>query len=143
MHDILHDFPVFAPIANVYDAVSTPAGLDQWWTLRSSGRPLEGTMFELDFGPNHHWQAVVTRADPCLELKAHPHMIRHACGSALANKGHDMRRSKGGRGTGRSRVRRSTRPWRRTGSRISGGSETRDYFLTDDFAGVGGGYGRP
>jgi uncharacterized protein YndB with AHSA1/START domain len=71
MHDILHDFPVFAPIANVYDAVSTPAGLDQWWTSRSSGRPLEGTMFELDFGPNHHWQAVVTRADPptVFELK--------------------------------------------------------------------------
>ena len=27
----------------------------------------------------------------CLELKAHPHMLRHACGYALANKGHDTR----------------------------------------------------
>jgi len=26
-----------------------------------------------------------------LELKAHPHMLRHACGYALANKGHDTR----------------------------------------------------
>jgi integrase len=26
-----------------------------------------------------------------LELKAHPHMLRHACGYALANKGHDAR----------------------------------------------------
>jgi site-specific recombinase XerD len=26
-----------------------------------------------------------------LELKAHPHMLRHACGCALANKGHDTR----------------------------------------------------
>jgi integrase len=25
------------------------------------------------------------------ELKAHPHMLRHACGYALANKGHDTR----------------------------------------------------
>jgi hypothetical protein len=24
-----------------------------------------------------------------LEIKAHPHMLRHACGYALANKGHD------------------------------------------------------
>jgi site-specific recombinase XerD len=24
-----------------------------------------------------------------LDLKAHPHMLRHACGYALANKGHD------------------------------------------------------
>jgi site-specific recombinase XerD len=26
-----------------------------------------------------------------LGFKAHPHMLRHACGYALANKGHDMR----------------------------------------------------
>jgi len=26
-----------------------------------------------------------------LELKAHPHMLRHACGYALANAGHDTR----------------------------------------------------
>ncbi len=26
-----------------------------------------------------------------LELKVHPHMLRHACGYALANKGHDTR----------------------------------------------------
>jgi len=35
----------------------------------------------------------VERAAACagLELKAHPHMLRHACGYALANKGHDTR----------------------------------------------------
>jgi integrase len=27
----------------------------------------------------------------CLGFKAHPHMLRHACGYALANKGHDTR----------------------------------------------------
>ena len=26
-----------------------------------------------------------------LALKVHPHMLRHACGFALANKGHDTR----------------------------------------------------
>ena len=26
-----------------------------------------------------------------LDIKAHPHMLRHACGYALANKGHDTR----------------------------------------------------
>ena len=30
-------------------------------------------------------------ASTALELKAHPHMLRHACGFALANKGHDTR----------------------------------------------------
>jgi integrase len=30
-----------------------------------------------------------------LELKAHPHMLRRACGYALANKGHDTRAIQG------------------------------------------------
>jgi hypothetical protein len=30
-------------------------------------------------------------AEAGLALKAHPHMLRHACGYALANKGHDAR----------------------------------------------------
>src|SRR5262245_42213391 len=30
-------------------------------------------------------------AEAKLAFKAHPHMLRHACGYALANKGHDTR----------------------------------------------------
>jgi site-specific recombinase XerD len=30
-----------------------------------------------------------------LDLKAHPHMLRHACGYALANKGHETRAIQG------------------------------------------------
>jgi site-specific recombinase XerD len=30
-----------------------------------------------------------------LEIKVHPHMLRHACGYALANKGHDTRAIQG------------------------------------------------
>ena len=30
-----------------------------------------------------------------LELKVHPHMLGHACGYALANKGHDTRAIQG------------------------------------------------
>jgi integrase len=36
-----------------------------------------------------------TAAGAGLELKAHPHMLRHACGYALANKGHDTRAIQG------------------------------------------------
>src|SRR5271170_4936303 len=32
-----------------------------------------------------------TAASAGLDLKAHPHMLRHACGYALANNGHDTR----------------------------------------------------
>jgi integrase len=37
----------------------------------------------------------VARRGLGLELKAHPHMLRHACGYALANKGHDTRAIQG------------------------------------------------
>ena len=30
-------------------------------------------------------------AEAGLDFKAHPHMLRHACGFALANAGHDTR----------------------------------------------------
>jgi type 1 fimbriae regulatory protein FimB/type 1 fimbriae regulatory protein FimE len=37
-------------------------------------------------------QAAVTAG---LELKVHPHMLHHACGYTLANKGHDTRANQG------------------------------------------------
>lgn len=64
MPDILHDFPVNAPAARVFEAMSTPAGLDEWWTLRSSGLPAVGAEYELDFGPGYAWRARVTRHEP-------------------------------------------------------------------------------
>jgi uncharacterized protein YndB with AHSA1/START domain len=64
MPDILQDFPIAAPPARVFDAVSAPELLDEWWTLRSSGRPSVGAPYELDFGPGYRWTAEVTKADP-------------------------------------------------------------------------------
>ena len=64
MADILQDFPIQVPAHRVFDGVSQPALLDQWWTLRSSGQPSVGSAYELDFGPNYLWHAVVTVALP-------------------------------------------------------------------------------
>jgi uncharacterized protein YndB with AHSA1/START domain len=64
MPDILQDFPIAAPPLRVYEAVSTPALLDEWWTLRSTGRAKTGASYELDFGPGYVWTAEVTRAEP-------------------------------------------------------------------------------
>src|SRR5712671_3215132 len=44
-----------------------------------------------------------------LELKTHPHMLRHACGYALANKGHDTRQFRTDSVIARSRVRQFIR----------------------------------
>jgi uncharacterized protein YndB with AHSA1/START domain len=64
MHDILQDFPIAAEPARVYRAVSEPALLDEWWTLRSTGTPSLGARYDLDFGPGYKWAAVVTKAEP-------------------------------------------------------------------------------
>jgi uncharacterized protein YndB with AHSA1/START domain len=61
MADIFQDFPIKAPRDRVYQAVSTPVGLDTWWTKRSAGKPMEGAEYELWFGPDYDWRAKVTR----------------------------------------------------------------------------------
>jgi uncharacterized protein YndB with AHSA1/START domain len=64
MPDIYHDFPINADAARVFDAISTAAGLDRWWTKRSVGQPEVGVEYQLDFGPEHRWRALVSRCEP-------------------------------------------------------------------------------
>jgi len=60
--DIFHDFVIQAPIDRVFQAVSTPQGLDCWWTQKSAGEAAEGNELELYFGPGYDWRAKVTRS---------------------------------------------------------------------------------
>ena len=69
MPDILHDFPVRAPLARVFEAVSSPRGLDAWWTKRAAGTPEIGAEYELGFGPDYEWRAEVTRCTPGSEFE--------------------------------------------------------------------------
>jgi uncharacterized protein YndB with AHSA1/START domain len=64
MADIRHRFLVHAPKSDVFAALSTPQGLDMWWTKRSSGEPVVGHTYQLWFSPAHDWQAVVRRCVP-------------------------------------------------------------------------------
>jgi uncharacterized protein YndB with AHSA1/START domain len=64
MADIVQDFPIKTPPDRVYQAVTTPAELDRWWTKRSSGTPVEGATYELWFGPQYDWRAEVARSVP-------------------------------------------------------------------------------
>ena len=64
MADVLLDFPIRAPAARVFAAVSTPAGLDQWWSEGSTGQPAIGEVYALSFGPGFDWRARVTECHP-------------------------------------------------------------------------------
>jgi uncharacterized protein YndB with AHSA1/START domain len=69
MPDILHAFPIAVIPARVFAGVTTPAGLDEWWTKRSAGKPAVGAEYELWFGPEYDWRARVTRCDPGSEFE--------------------------------------------------------------------------
>jgi uncharacterized protein YndB with AHSA1/START domain len=68
MPDIYHDFPIAVDASRVFDAISSPAGLDEWWTKRSKGRAEVGTEYELWFGPQYDWRARVSRCVPNKEF---------------------------------------------------------------------------
>jgi uncharacterized protein YndB with AHSA1/START domain len=64
MADILHDFPIQAPADKVYAAFTMPGQLDEWWTARSMGQAAVGSEYQLWFGPEYDWRAMVTVAEP-------------------------------------------------------------------------------
>ncbi len=69
MPDIVHQFPIKAPLEEVFKAVSTPAGLDAWWTLTSLGKAARGEVYELGFGPEYDWRASVSKCTPYSEFE--------------------------------------------------------------------------
>lgn len=64
MPHVAFDFPIAVPSSRVFEAVSTPAGLDAWWTLRAKGTPEEGAIYELHFGEAYDWRGRVTGCAP-------------------------------------------------------------------------------
>lgn len=69
MADIFHDFPIKSSTERVFRAISTPQGLDTWWTKRSSGSPQVGAVYELWFAPEYDWRGKVTRYLPDAEFE--------------------------------------------------------------------------
>ena len=69
MADIYQDFPVQAPAEKVFQAISTPEGLNAWWTQRCAGKPQLGAIYVLWFGPEYDWRAKVTQCSPNREFE--------------------------------------------------------------------------
>ena len=69
MPDIFHDFPIAASAEEVFRAVATSEGLNNWWTKRSGGEPEEGETYVLWFGPEWDWRAQVTACTPGREFE--------------------------------------------------------------------------
>ena len=69
MADILHDFIIRSSAQKVFAGVSTPEGLNNWWTLKSSGEAAVGSEYSLYFGPKYDWRAVVSKCVPNKEFE--------------------------------------------------------------------------
>jgi uncharacterized protein YndB with AHSA1/START domain len=69
MADIFHYFPINASIDKVFDAVSTPNGLDKWWSKTTLGKGEVGETFHLHFEPDYNWTAIVSKCIPDKEFE--------------------------------------------------------------------------
>lgn len=73
MPDIRCEVPIKAPPDDVFRGVSTPGGLNAWWTKTASGEPKEGAEYVLGFGPEYQWRARVTKCVPSAEFELTMH----------------------------------------------------------------------
>ena len=71
MADILHNFPIKASPRRVFEAISTPQGLDSWWTKDSEAAPAKNAEYKLGFGPGYDWLAYVSEWTLILNLNLH------------------------------------------------------------------------
>lgn len=63
MFTILHDLDIDASQQEVYDAVSQPIHLNNWWTLECEGVPSIDSEYRLYFDPAYDWRAKVISAN--------------------------------------------------------------------------------
>ena len=63
-HNIHHDLPIEASIKEVFDAISLPEELTQWWPMKCSGKPEEGATYNFYFGEPYNWFGKVVKCEP-------------------------------------------------------------------------------
>lgn len=69
MADIFHYFTINTSSNKVFDAISTPKGIDKWWTKSSSGKVAVGETFHFYFEQDYNWAAVVSKCIPDKEFE--------------------------------------------------------------------------
>lgn len=67
--DIIHEFEINASLEMVFTTISTPEGLDKWWTKEASGKPGLNETYQLGFGPGYNWAGTVTAYSPNQEFE--------------------------------------------------------------------------
>jgi len=63
-YTIQHDLIIKASKAQVFDAFSLPEHLNNWWPLKSSGKPELGSTYNLNFTDAYNWFCKVSKVKP-------------------------------------------------------------------------------
>lgn len=58
-YNIYHNLLINASAKEVFDAVTKPEHLNNWWTLKSSGTPELNTEYNLNFTDDYNWYCKV------------------------------------------------------------------------------------
>jgi len=59
--DIIHYLTISASIEAVFETISTAKGISRWWSSNASGHSELGSLLEIEFTDDIHWQAQVTQ----------------------------------------------------------------------------------
>ena len=62
--DIHHDLTITAPVSKVFDAITQPTHLVNWWPLKCTGKAEEGAEYNFYFEPEYDWCGLVSRVIP-------------------------------------------------------------------------------
>ena len=61
---IYHDLIINAPIAKIFDAITNPVHLVNWWPLKCTGNPEIGATYNFYFTPVYDWFGQVVKCLP-------------------------------------------------------------------------------
>jgi uncharacterized protein YndB with AHSA1/START domain len=65
---IYHDVQIKATAAEVFDAISNPDKLINWWPLKCSGKSQMGATYNFYFDPEYDWLAEVVKCETNLTI---------------------------------------------------------------------------
>ena len=63
MYNIYHDFIIKATKAEIFEAISNPKDLNNWWTKKCSGKPELNAEYNLFFSEKDNWFGKVSICD--------------------------------------------------------------------------------
>ena len=62
--NIYHDLVIKASLQEVFDAISQPKHLNNWWTKKCTGTPELNSEYNLYFTPEYNWYGKVITCQP-------------------------------------------------------------------------------